>query len=162
MQLTEPASLKSFVFQKGVRGSSEGGKGDTVSGSGVFQGGGARPLAAADFNHWQVHEASRRSSAHIPHRPHPPKRQQAQKAKAAQNATLTVTGAVSWRREGIRYKSNEVFLDVVEEVNLLMGNGGESKQAVRSQLAWGRVMGWRVDGGDGVGVEDVNLLRATD
>ncbi|GBF91132.1 AP-2 complex subunit mu [Raphidocelis subcapitata] len=74
-QLTEPASLKSFIFQKGVRGESSGG-----SGVGA--------------------------------------------ARDAQSATLTVTGAVSWRREGIRYKSNEVFLDIVEEVNLLMGSGG--------------------------------------
>lgn len=75
-QLTEPASLKSFVFQKGVRGSDSSSEGAIQS------------------------------------------------ARQAQNATLTVTGAVSWRREGIRYKTNEVFLDVVEEVNLLMGTGG--------------------------------------
>jgi AP-2 complex subunit mu-1 len=35
-----------------------------------------------------------------------------------------VTGGVSWRREGIRYKRNEVFLDVVEHVNLLMSAKG--------------------------------------
>jgi AP-2 complex subunit mu-1 len=35
-----------------------------------------------------------------------------------------VTGAVSWRREGIRYRKNEVFLDVVEQVNLLMSSKG--------------------------------------
>lgn len=42
-----------------------------------------------------------------------------------------MTGAVSWRREGIRYKTNEVFLDVVEEVNLLMGTGGEGGGGIR-------------------------------
>mmetsp|Transcript_26144 Transcript_26144/g.46495 ORF Transcript_26144/g.46495 Transcript_26144/m.46495 type:complete len:422 (-) Transcript_26144:15-1280(-) len=42
----------------------------------------------------------------------------------AKNATLQVTGAVGWRREGIRYKKNEVFLDVVEKVNLLMSSKG--------------------------------------
>lgn len=42
----------------------------------------------------------------------------------AQNATLTVTGAVGWRREGIKYKKNEVYLDVIEQVNLLMSNKG--------------------------------------
>lgn len=45
-------------------------------------------------------------------------------ARQAQNATLTVTGAVSWRREGLKYKTNEVFLDMVEEVNLLMSSAG--------------------------------------
>ena len=36
-----------------------------------------------------------------------------------------VTGAVSWRREGIKYRKNEVFLDVVEHVNLLMSASGQ-------------------------------------
>ncbi|NWW76900.1 AP1M2 protein, partial [Climacteris rufus] len=31
----------------------------------------------------------------------------------------TVTNAVSWRSEGLRYKKNEVFIDVIESVNLL-------------------------------------------
>jgi hypothetical protein len=33
---------------------------------------------------------------------------------------MQVTGAVSWRREGLRYKKNEVFLDIVESINVLM------------------------------------------
>ncbi|XP_062454475.1 AP-1 complex subunit mu-2 isoform X3 [Rhea pennata] len=36
----------------------------------------------------------------------------------------TVTNAVSWRSEGIRYKKNEVFIDVVESVNLLVSASG--------------------------------------
>uniref|UniRef100_A0A674H969 MHD domain-containing protein n=1 Tax=Taeniopygia guttata TaxID=59729 RepID=A0A674H969_TAEGU len=36
----------------------------------------------------------------------------------------TVTNAVSWRSEGIRYKKNEVFIDVVEAVNLLVSASG--------------------------------------
>lgn len=32
-----------------------------------------------------------------------------------------VTNAVSWRSEGIKYRKNEVFLDVIESVNLLVG-----------------------------------------
>ncbi|MGH0177090.1 UNVERIFIED_CONTAM: hypothetical protein FKN15_074330 [Acipenser sinensis] len=32
----------------------------------------------------------------------------------------TVTNAVSWRSEGIKYKKNEVFIDVIESVNLLI------------------------------------------
>lgn len=31
-----------------------------------------------------------------------------------------ITGAVSWRTEGIKYRKNEVFLDVVESINLLV------------------------------------------
>lgn len=36
---------------------------------------------------------------------------------------VAVTNAVSWRSEGIRYRKNEVFLDVVESVNLLVSSG---------------------------------------
>ncbi|CAK8681244.1 unnamed protein product [Clavelina lepadiformis] len=32
----------------------------------------------------------------------------------------TVTNAVSWRSEGLKYRKNEVFLDVIESVNLLV------------------------------------------
>lgn len=37
---------------------------------------------------------------------------------------MQVTGAVSWRREGLKYKSNEVFLDIVESINVLMTSKG--------------------------------------
>jgi hypothetical protein len=37
---------------------------------------------------------------------------------------MAVTNAVSWRSEGIRHKKNEVFLDVVESVNLLVNSNG--------------------------------------
>lgn len=32
------------------------------------------------------------------------------------NITLDVTGAVAWRKRGIVYKKNELFLDAVEKV----------------------------------------------
>jgi AP-1 complex subunit mu len=35
---------------------------------------------------------------------------------------MAVTNAVSWRSEGIRYRKNEVFLDVIESVNLLVSD----------------------------------------
>lgn len=35
-----------------------------------------------------------------------------------------VTNIVSWRTEGIKYKKNEVFLDVVERLNLLVAANG--------------------------------------
>ena len=37
---------------------------------------------------------------------------------------MAVTNAVSWRTEGIKYRKNEVFLDVVESVNLLANAQG--------------------------------------
>lgn len=37
----------------------------------------------------------------------------------------TVTNAVSWRSEGITYRKNEVFLDVVESLNLLVSASGQ-------------------------------------
>ncbi|BFZ53323.1 AP-1 adaptor complex mu subunit Apm1 [Savitreella phatthalungensis] len=44
---------------------------------------------------------------------------------------VAITNAVSWRSEGIRYKKNEVFLDVVESVNLLVSSNGN---VVRSEI----------------------------
>jgi AP-2 complex subunit mu-1 len=38
--------------------------------------------------------------------------------------TIQATGAISWRAEGIRYKRNEVFIDIVENVNVLMSIRG--------------------------------------
>ena len=51
--------------------------------------------------------------------------------KAAGNSALedrkmtsAITGARDWRREGIVHKKNEVFIDVLESVNLLLSNTG--------------------------------------
>ncbi|XP_032802407.1 AP-1 complex subunit mu-1-like [Petromyzon marinus] len=43
----------------------------------------------------------------------------------------TVTNAVSWRSEGIKYRKNEVFLDVIESVNLLVSATGS---VLRSEI----------------------------
>lgn len=52
----------------------------------------------------------------------------AKKKKSSDDApaTLTqqITGVVDWRREGLRYKKNEVYIDVNESVNLLMSASG--------------------------------------
>ena len=53
-------------------------------------------------------------------------------SQAASNATLQVTGAVSWRAEGIKYKKNQVYLDVIESVNLLLSHKGN---ILRSEVA---------------------------
>lgn len=39
--------------------------------------------------------------------------------------TSHVTGQISWRREGIKYRRNELYLDVLESVNLLMSPQGQ-------------------------------------
>ena len=38
--------------------------------------------------------------------------------------TSQITGAVDWRKRDLRYKKNEVFIDVLESVNLLMSADG--------------------------------------
>jgi len=45
--------------------------------------------------------------------------------KAATLDTKDLTGAVDWRRDGLVFKKNEVFIDVVEKVELLMSANGD-------------------------------------
>nr|pir hypothetical protein R160.1 - Caenorhabditis elegans [Caenorhabditis elegans] len=56
--------------------------------------------------------------------------------------TSQVTGQIGWRREGIKYRRNELFLDVIEYVNLLMNQQGQvlsahvaGKVAMKSYLS---------------------------
>ncbi len=44
--------------------------------------------------------------------------------KQASMITNQATSAISWRRPDIKYRKNEAFLDVLEEVNLLIGSNG--------------------------------------
>jgi AP-1 complex subunit mu len=37
---------------------------------------------------------------------------------------VAITNAVSWRSEGIKHKKNEIFLDVVEKLNLMVSSNG--------------------------------------
>ena len=46
--------------------------------------------------------------------------QESYKLEVQVRPPMAVTNAVSWRSEGIRYRKNEVFLDVIESVNLLV------------------------------------------
>ena len=48
------------------------------------------------------------------------------KTETAEGAQLTsqITGAIDWRREGIRHKKNEVYIDVLESVDLLLSSTG--------------------------------------
>ncbi|KAK4704525.1 AP-1 complex subunit mu, partial [Phenoliferia sp. Uapishka_3] len=57
--------------------------------------------------------------------------QESHKLEVQVRPPMAVTNAVSWRSEGIRYRKNEVFLDVVESVNLLVNTNGN---VVRSEI----------------------------
>jgi AP-1 complex subunit mu len=46
--------------------------------------------------------------------------QESHKLEVQVRPPMAVTNAVSWRTEGIRYRKNEVFLDVIESVNMLV------------------------------------------
>ena len=48
-----------------------------------------------------------------------------QSAEEQTKITNQVTGQIGWRREGIKYRRNELFLDVLENVNLLMNAQGK-------------------------------------
>ncbi|KAK0426747.1 hypothetical protein QR680_009878 [Steinernema hermaphroditum] len=55
--------------------------------------------------------------------------QEGHKLEAAPRPPMAVTNAVSWRSEGIKYRKNEVFLDVIESVNLLANANGTVLQS---------------------------------
>ncbi|CAO2819033.1 unnamed protein product [Amaranthus hypochondriacus] len=55
----------------------------------------------------------------------------AYKMEVVQRPPMAVTNAVSWRSEGIKYNRNEVFLDVIESLNILVNNNG---QLIRSDV----------------------------
>lgn len=59
-----------------------------------------------------------------------------QSKEEASQITSQVTGQIGWRREGIKYRRNELFLDVMESVNLLMSPQGQ----VLSAHVAGRIM----------------------
>jgi AP-2 complex subunit mu-1 len=42
----------------------------------------------------------------------------------SQAVTIQATGAISWRKEGIKYRKNELFIDVIENCNLMVSNKG--------------------------------------
>ncbi|XP_053959197.1 AP-1 complex subunit mu-1 [Anastrepha obliqua] len=57
--------------------------------------------------------------------------QEGHKLELQPRPPLAVTNAVSWRSEGIKYRKNEVFLDVIESVNLLANANGN---VLRSEI----------------------------
>lgn len=42
-----------------------------------------------------------------------------------------ITGAISWRQQDIKYRKNEIFIDVVEKVNVLLSPKGTILESVR-------------------------------
>jgi AP-2 complex subunit mu-1 len=48
----------------------------------------------------------------------------ANSASDSSRITMQATGALSWRRSDVRYRKNEAFVDVIEDVNLLMSATG--------------------------------------
>lgn len=50
--------------------------------------------------------------------------------------TSQITGAIDWRREGIRYRNNEVFIDLYETMSMLLSTNGT---VLRSEVN-GKVM----------------------
>ena len=57
--------------------------------------------------------------------------QESHKLEVQARPPIAVTNAVSWRSEGIMYRKNEVFLDVIESVNLLVNSNGN---VLRSEI----------------------------
>lgn len=50
--------------------------------------------------------------------------QEGHRLEIAPRPPMAVTNAVSWRSDGIKYRKNEVFLDVIESVNMLANATG--------------------------------------
>lgn len=68
-------------------------------------------------------EQSHGDGPQTPHRTHQWYAPQAPYTILAHNTppiTLTILLAVSWRSEGIKHRKNEIFLDVIEKLNLLV------------------------------------------
>jgi AP-2 complex subunit mu-1 len=51
------------------------------------------------------------------------------RAAEAQSSTLQVTGAVGWRKDGLKFKKNEVYLDIVENISGLLSPQGATLRA---------------------------------
>lgn len=51
-----------------------------------------------------------------------------------------MTGQIGWRREGIKYRRNELFLDVLESVNLLMSPQGERPLVMKLEGGRGKFL----------------------
>lgn len=50
--------------------------------------------------------------------------QEGNRLEIAPRPPIALTNAVSWRSEGIKHRKNEIFLDVIEKLNLLVSSNG--------------------------------------
>jgi AP-1 complex subunit mu len=50
--------------------------------------------------------------------------QESNRLEVAPRPPVALTNAVSWRTEGIKHRKNEIFLDVIEKLNLLVASNG--------------------------------------
>lgn len=50
--------------------------------------------------------------------------QESNRLEVAPRPPIALTNAVSWRSEGIKHRKNEIFLDVIEKLNLLVSSNG--------------------------------------
>lgn len=50
--------------------------------------------------------------------------QSGNRLESAPRPPIALTNAVSWRSEGIKHRKNEIFLDVIEKLNLLVSSNG--------------------------------------
>jgi len=50
--------------------------------------------------------------------------QESNRLEVAPRPPVALTNAVSWRSEGIKHRKNEIFLDVIEKLNLLVSSNG--------------------------------------
>ncbi len=61
-----------------------------------------------------------------------------QNSSIAGQLTSQITGTIDWRRSGIRYRQNVVYIDVLERINLLVSSTG---QILQNDVA-GKVWWW--------------------
>lgn len=50
--------------------------------------------------------------------------QESNRMEVAPRPPVALTNAVSWRTEGIKHRKNEIFLDVIEKLNILVSSNG--------------------------------------
>jgi len=56
--------------------------------------------------------------------PHRVVTQESNRLECAPRPPIALTNAVSWRSEGIKHRKNEIFLDVIEKLNILVASNG--------------------------------------
>lgn len=73
--------------------------------------------------------------------------------------TIQATGAIPWRSEGIKYRKNEIFIDIIENLNVLVSNKGA---VLRSDVVGQVVMKTKLTGMPECkfGINDKLFMRA--